>query len=88
MLQAWEAAKNKGINAMSIKETVLFRCAIPGCVAVHVERRRGNYDESRLAYSRAKEAGWYFSKRYGRWEAVCPDCATAGDVDSPLSQLK
>ncbi len=68
------------------KDTVVFHCAIPGCGAVHSERRKGNYDESRLAYSRAREAGWHFSKRPGaKWEAICPDCATAGDADSPLS---
>ncbi len=72
------------VIAMS-KDAVVFRCAIPGCGAFHIERRQGNYDESRLAYSRAKETGWRFGKRGRRWEALCPDCATAGDVDSPLS---
>jgi hypothetical protein len=68
------------------KDTVVFRCAIPGCGASHIEPRKGNYDQSRLAYSRAKEAGWRFSKHPGRgWEAICPECAAAGEVDSPLS---
>jgi hypothetical protein len=70
---------------MSTTKPLVLHCAIPGCGAVHIEPRNGNFDEQRLAYARAKEAGWHFSQGHGKWEALCPDCATAGDVDSPLS---
>lgn len=55
--------------------SIAFYCDI--CGARRIDRERGNWDESRLTFVRAREAGWRLSKqRGGRWEALCPDCAS------------
>jgi hypothetical protein len=57
-----------------------FKCEV--CSAYFVGEGGSTWDEARLAAVQAKEAGWHlFKRRGGRWEALCPDCATASDPD-------
>jgi hypothetical protein len=67
------------------KETAIFRCAIPGCGATYFAPRKGNYDEARLAYTKAKEDGWHFKKRRGGYDSYCPDCAMTPNDDAAIS---
>ena len=68
------------------RETMVFRCVVPGCGATHMEQRAGNYDESRMAYTRAKEAGWTFKQRpRGGYDSYCPDCSMPSRDDAAIS---
>ncbi len=51
-----------------------FHCEV--CAAEFIEETGDSYDEARLAAIRAKEFGWRLSNRRGRWQALCPECAS------------
>ena len=51
-----------------------FHCEV--CGAEFIEETGNSYDEAKLAAVRAKEFGWRLAKRRGRWEALCPECAS------------
>jgi hypothetical protein len=55
--------------------TTIFRCDTPHCSEWHVEYHGASWDEVRMASTKATEAGWHISKRRGRLEALCPECA-------------
>jgi hypothetical protein len=64
------------MTAMRLRETTLFRCNI--CGNCHVEENAAKWQERRTPYMRAKDLGWRFERKNGRYEAFCPDCTSAG----------
>lgn len=58
----------------SLQKTTEFCCDI--CGTIRVEKNGTRWQERRLPYTRAKDAGWRFSRVEGRYQASCPDCTS------------
>ena len=63
--------------------TVIFHCDI--CGVRRLDRTEGNFlhAETRLTFMSAKKDGWRLRKQHGKWEIICPDCASISICSLP-----
>lgn len=62
---------------------MIFHCDI--CGVRRLDQTTGNFLHAvtRLTFMRAREGGWRLRKQHGKWEIICPDCASISGYSLP-----